>query len=583
MRLALAVTALVAVVVTWPLVLDPAGSISGHPGNDVWNHIWGYWWVADELAQGRLPLRTDLQHFPYSSRLFFIDTFGAVLTLPLQWIAGPAAAMNVVVMACFWVAGMAAWALARQVRAELFGAGPDADRDALVAAVAYATAPHLVAQAYNGITETLFAFGLPLATLAVLRLLLRPTVANALLAAGAMALCTLANWYYGLFAILGSAILLVVLAATRRERIRWGALPKALAISGVVAAAAVAPVLAGFSSTLDGPDAIVQRDPEFVWNSLVTHNITDLVSPFVPGKVYSPDLKALHGEDLLIVTYLGWTLLVLAGIGLVRIRRWRDRLPWMVWIGVFALLMLGPYLYVGGAYVTVTDRRLPMPFLALFEVLPLFGRISHPFRFVMAVQLGLGVLAAVGLGRLPRLARIGAVALVAVEALLLSPAPWPLPRSAAHMPDSVAILAADAEPGAVLDLPISVPNLERAVYLYWQTGHRRPSPYALNEPLPGVLDRSHLARALLIAEGGRLDRLPPMVGELDLVVAGRALARLGVRWVVMHGPLYPPERREQTLILLRVALGPETASTADQRYLWQLSIVDVEPDAEVAE
>lgn len=585
MRLALVVTALVAVVVTWPLALDPGGSISGHPGNDVWNHIWGYWWVADEIAHGRVPLRTDLQHFPQASRLFFIDTFGAVLTLPLQWLAGPVAAMNVVVMGCFWAAGMAAWALARHVRAELFGAGPDADRDALVAAVAYATAPHLVAQAYNGITETLFAFGLPLATLGVLRLLLRPTVKNALLAAGAMALCTLANWYYGLFAIVGSAIMLVVLAATRRERIRWGALPKVLALAGVVSAAAVAPVLAGFASTLDGPDAIVQRDPEFVWTSLVTHNITDVVSSFVPGKVYSPDLKALHGEELLIVTYLGWTLLVLAGAGLLRIRRWRDRLPWIVWITVFALLMLGPYLYVNGAYVTVTDRRLPMPFLALFEGLPLFERISHPFRFVMAVQLGLGVLATIGVGGLVaragagrggllglgNVARAGVLVLLAAEALLVSPAPWPLPRSEARLPDSVALLAADPVPGAVLDLPISVPNLERAVYLYWQTGHGRPSPYALNEPLPGVLDRSHLARALLVAEAGRLDRLPPMVGELDLVVAGRAIARLGVRWVVMHAPLYPPERREQTLTLLRAALGPETAATADGRYLWQLA------------
>ncbi len=568
------VTALVAVLVTWPLALDPAGALSGHPGNDVWNHVWGYWWVADELAQGRLPLRTDLQHFPDSSRLFFIDTFGAVLTLPLQWLAGPVAAMNVVVIGAFWAAGMAAWALAREVRAELFGAGPDADRDALVAAVAYATAPHLVAQAYNGITETLFAFGLPLATLGVLRLLLRPTIKNALLAAAGMSLCVLANWYYGLFAFIGSALLLDVFAATRRERIRWAGLPRALALAGVVSAAAVGPVLAGFASTLDGDDAIVQRDPEFVWKSLVDHNMTDVVSAFRPGKVYSPDLKLLHGEDLLIVTYVGWTLLALAAVGFFRIRRWRDRLPWAVWIGVFAVLMLGPYLYVAGEYLTFTDRRIPLPFLALFEVIPLFGRISHPFRFVMAVQLGLGVFAAVGLGAFPRPARVAAVLLLAAEALLASPAPWPLPRSDARFPESVAILAADPTPGAVLDLPISVPNLERAVYLYWQTGHRRPSPYALNEPLPTLLDRSHLARALTVAEAGRLDRLPPMVGELDLVVAGRALARLGVRWIVMHAPLYPPDRRDQTLQLLRGALGPETTTTGDDRHLWQLVLPD---------
>ena len=99
MRLALLVTAVVAVVVTWPLALDPLGSLAGHPGNDVWNHVWGYWWVADELAHGRVPLRTDLQHFPMSSRLFFIDTFGALISLPLQWIGGAPLAMNAVVEA----------------------------------------------------------------------------------------------------------------------------------------------------------------------------------------------------------------------------------------------------------------------------------------------------------------------------------------------------------------------------------------------------------------------------------------------------------------------------------------------------
>ena len=94
--------------------LDPAGALSGHPGNDVWNHVWGYWWVADELRRGYLPLRTDLQHFPGSSLLFFIDTFGALVSLPLQWLAGPVLALNAVVLGCFWAAGLAAWALARQ-------------------------------------------------------------------------------------------------------------------------------------------------------------------------------------------------------------------------------------------------------------------------------------------------------------------------------------------------------------------------------------------------------------------------------------------------------------------------------------
>ena len=91
-----------------------------------------------------------------------------------------------------------------------------------------------------------------------------------------------------------------------------------------------------------------------------------------------------------------------------------------------------------------------------------------------------------------------------------------------------------------------------------------------------MLDRSHLSRALLVAEAGRIDRLPPMLAELDLVVAGRALARLGVRYVVLHGTMYPPERRAQSLTILRTALGPETATTADDRHIWRIAL-DVEP------
>lgn len=570
MRLAALVTFLLAVLVTWPMAIAPFDAVIGHPGNDVWNHIWGYWWVAEEVAAGRFPLRTSLMHFPDDSSLFFIDSFGAFLTLPVQWVFGPVFAINFIVFMCFWAAGLGAWALARHLLTERSGPGVDTDRTALVASVAYAASPHLLGQAYNGITETLFAGGLPLAILATLRLYERPGARRVVVAAVAAALCTLANWYYGLFAAMGSLVLLFCFALARRERIGWRAMPVALAATAVIAGSLVAPMLLAFSSTLDGEDAIVQRDPEFVWKSLINHNMTDVVSLFHPGKFYSPDLKALHGEDLLIITYVGWTLLGVAALGFYRLRRWRDRLPWLVWTLVFTLMMLGPYLYVDGGYVTLFDRRIPLPFLGLFEAVPAFQRISHPFRFVVPVQLGLGVLATFGAATLPRWGRIVVVGGMLVEVLALSPAPWPLPRSETTMPAYCAALRDDPVPGAVVDLPANVPNLERAVYLYYQTVHGRPSPYSLNEPLPPMLGRSHLIRALLVAEAGRIDRLPPQLGDLDLVVAGRALGYRGVRYIVVHERLYLPERLDQVVTLMRSALGPETENTGEGELIWKL-------------
>ncbi|MSP54127.1 MAG: hypothetical protein EXR69_00740 [Myxococcales bacterium] len=574
MRPAVLATFLLATLVTWPTLIQPTSAVLGHPGNDVWNHIWGYWWVAGELAEGRLPLSTGLMHFPDTSRLFFIDTFGAVITLPIQWALGPVAAINAIMFVCFWAAGFSAWLLGRHVLTTLQGAGPRTDRLAFLVAIAYAGSPHLIAQAYNGITETLFAAGLPFTTLASLRLYERPGPARAIVAGVTGALTVIANFYFGLFAVIGAVVLLGTHAWARRDRVHWRALPVPAVFGVALGLVLVAPVLMVFASTLDAADAIVHRDEDFVLQSLMNHNMTDVVSLWHPGKFYSPDLKAMTGEDLLIVTYVGWCLTLLAALGVHSLRP-ADRLHWMIWVAVFGVLCLGPYLYVNGGYVTVDDRKIPLPFLPLFKAIPVFQRISHPFRFVMGVQLGLGILAVGGLARRPGWVHGVAGALMIGESLLASPAPWPIARSRTDIPAYVYAMHDDPTPGAVVDLPINVPNLERAVYLHYQTMTGRPIPYSLNEPLPPILQRSHLARALLVAEGGQVDSLPPSLGSLDLVVAGRALARVGVRYIVVHERMYPSERLSQVLGILRTALGPETVDTGAGERVWRLD----DPDA----
>jgi hypothetical protein len=92
----------------------------------------------------------------------------------------------------------------------------------------------------------------------------------------------------------------------------------------------------------------------------------------------------------------------------------------------------------------------------------------------------------------------------------------------------------------------------------------------LNEPLPEVLRRSHLVGTMLVAEGGRVESLPPVLPELDLVTSGRALSALGARYVVLHAPLYPPDRARVALRVVRAALGPETLVTDDARHVWRL-------------
>ncbi len=561
---------LLAATVTWPVAANPTEILIGHPGNDSWNHVWGYWWVGEELAAGRWPIHTDLLAWPEGGTLYFIDTIQALVSWPLQWIGGPVLAFNMVIILQLAFSGFAAWLLARRLSGDALASG--------AALVIYGAAPHLLGQAYNGISETVCAGWFPLTLLCLLRLLDRPDARRAAALAISAGICVMTSWYFGLFAVLGSMILLGWRIARRAWSIQWGPTLLALAGAGAGALVMVVPFFASFRRSLEAGDALVTRDPEFVEASLLNHNITDLLAFFHLSQTPSPDLKALYGEELIIVIYLGWVGLLLAGYALWATRRYRQYAPWLWLGGSFFVFSLGPYLNIGGTYVELLGARVPLPFLPLYKAIPIFDRISHPFRFVMGVQLMLAVLSAHGLRHLLRRravgVRVAAVAVVAVvmlaEIALASPARLPVPTSAAHVPAAYAQMAEDPVPGAVLDLPLTVPNLERAVYVWYQSAHGRSVPWGLNDPMPASLLRNRLTVTLIRLEATRARLAPPMLPELDLVVSARALARQGYRYVVVHQSLYPGFKSRQVESLLTALFGDPQRHEEDELLVYVL-------------
>ncbi len=546
---------ILAVVVTWPVALSPTGQLVGHPGNDTWNHVWGYRWVADELAGGEWPGQTDMLAFPDGGTLYFIDTTQAVLSVPLQWVVGPAMAYNMAVLFGLALAAFGSWLLARRVTGDSIAAG--------LAMVIYGCSPHLLGQAYNGISETVCAGWLPIALWALVRFLDKPDWSRAGVLGVLMAMCMLTSWYYGLFAVIATAVLLSWRALRQPWIQPWVKSMIRLTAAAFLGGALVAPLLIMFSSSLDAPDAIVTRDPEFVEASLLYHNITDIVAFFRPGKTPSPDLLAMYGEELVIIIYLGWVGLLLGAAAMLLTRRHRELGPW-IWIGlIFFVFSLGPYLNVDGKMLEIDGRRVPLPFLPLFDALPLFSRISHPFRFVVGVSLSLSIIGAAGLrhllrnvGSRGRLATVGLLCCVGlVEFSFASPASLPVPTSDASIPEAYEEIARDPEPGAVLDLPMAVPNLERAVYVWYQSVHRRPVPWGLNDPMPSPLLKNRLTATLMRMEASRAQTLPPKLPELDLVIGARTLRRQGYRYVVLHERLYPEFKRKQVEALLTGVLG----------------------------
>ena len=549
----LAVFLAVAAVVCAPVAANPTGLALGHPANDVWNHIWGFWWVADSITQGQLPIRTDLVAWPNGGSLWFIDAFNAVATLPVTLTFGAVAAYNASIFGNFFLCGLGAYVLALQVARSRAGA--------TLAGLAFMTCPHLLGQAYNGITETLSAGWLPLALAALFAVRADPRPGRALLAGAALGVTAFANWYYGLFAViiggsvLGYDLVRALLAPNRVALLRRAApLLVAAGLAGTLVAGAPFGL---FFASMGATDAVVTRDPGFVWMTLVMHNMTDVVSLFRPGKHYSPDLKAMFDEDLLVIVYLGHALLWPALLTLATGWR-RFAQPWVLMAAGFLLLTLGPFLYVGGAYVQLPGGWVPLPFLALFDAFPVFSRISHAYRFVLGASLALSILLAWsvraiaerGISAPVAAAWIGALRIV--ETFWLSPAPFPLPTSVATVPAAYTQL----DGGAVLDLPVSMPVLARSQYSLYQMLHRGPLPYGLNDPSPVYLYLNRYTRYLIELERSTVAYLPGTLPMLDLALGQADLESRGLRWIVLHRADYPTTQYPKVAQFLDLTATP---------------------------
>ena len=563
---------LLSIALTWPVGLSLQSTLVGHPGNDTWNHVWGYWWVAEELMSGRWPTEANGLAFPRGGTLYFIDTIQVLMSLPISLVFGPAAAFNCIMLGEIALAGVGAWLLAYKVTSDMWAS--------FAALFLFEMSAHLLGQSYNGISETVCAGWFPLTLWALLRVMERPNVKRAIVLGVLGAMCVLTSWYYGLFSIIGSLLILGWSFWKRSWLYNLRSVLKHISMAAVVAAGIVVGPVLSFRSSLSAENAIVTRDPEFVERSLLNHNITDVQAFFQLSKVPIPDLRTLYGEELMIIIYLGWVGLCLAAVGVWKERRKSDWKLWVVFGFVFFMFCLGPYLHVGGEYLTWGGQRIPLPFLVLYKAFPIFDRISHPFRFVVGVNLAISILASQGLRVLFRkrntLVKAGVLATLPIviwtELSMFSPASLPIPHGKADVSQAYYDMRTDPVEGAVLDLPLTLPNLERAIYVWNQAIHERPVPWGLNDPMPTPLRRNLLTQTLLRIEATHARSLPALLPQLDLVISARVLARQGYRYIVVHESFYPSFKLKQTHQILKALFG-EGKRYEDGTVVYQLPAI----------
>ena len=229
---AFAICLLLATAHTWPLALNP-GRYSRNDNADTQLNEWIMAWVAHQLPRDPMHLFDANIFYPAKDTLAFSEPLivQALMGAPLAWSgASPVLVYNVVLIVGFALTAFATCLLIESWTGSL-AAG-------LIAGSAFAFNTHTLTRLAH--IQGIHIYGLPLALLALDRLILRRSVTAALALALWLAVMAYSSGYLVVFA----AVLIGVAVVTRAAE--W--LPHSrrflagVALSGAIAAVAIAPV-----------------------------------------------------------------------------------------------------------------------------------------------------------------------------------------------------------------------------------------------------------------------------------------------------------------------------------------------------
>lgn len=475
---------------TWPAMSSFSTSFFG-TYDDLYQNLWNLWWVDKSLTElHRSPYYTTWLHYPHGTTLFghTLNPFNGLVGIPLRRVMSPVAAHNALVVFAFVAGGWTMYHFARAISGGSRGG-------ALLAGFIFTFCAYHFAHSTCHLPLTTLQW-VPLCLLTLLRLFTRPTIARALLAAGATLLVAMSEHYYLLYCTIAGLLLYVIRARDERSA-RFGfrrpyVVPLLVFLLTTAATSGILIIMLLIQNA---------RDPFFGGHSASVYS-ADLLAPFIPGGSwrFGEWTKGYWGQFYAgwveASVYVGWGALLLAAIG------WRARprpmpaaLRWcLAIVVVFLVLSLGPTLRVWDF-----DTKIPLPYKLIERIIPAFKVTGMPMRMVMMVSLGLAVLAACGWARLERLtpsSRRSAIMLAIVALILFETWPRPMLRSATDVPAWVHALKAMPGTGGIID--VTTPP---AYSLYYQTIHEKPFSFGYISREPSTVATNRLRKRLALRQG----------------------------------------------------------------------------------
>ncbi|MCH2171582.1 hypothetical protein MK489_12430 [Myxococcota bacterium] len=382
--------------VTWviagphALPLDQLSTLP-YDADDVKRFMWNLWWTRESLTSLANPYWSEIVFHPRGGSLALTSypiPYG-ILSIPVQWIwpglEGLAVAINLLVLFSFTLSGIGAYRLAKHVSAS--------PRASLLAGIVFSTA---LFHTLNTVRLHLLAVEwLPFYVLCLLRLGEDPRLRRALALAAWMALCFYSSLEYAVYLLIFSSLWLAhrMVVQRRWEPRLWSRL---LVAAGAFTALA-SPLLVQQIEQLPVAGARFDLEETVSWSPA----LLSIVTPSRVHPLYGEAMRFAGAEKdgqtvgMRSESSIGLATLALALLGIAGVRRNGGAL-YAIAAAVFLVLMLGPYLRVSGTWIT----SIPLPYLALYEWVPMIRVGRDPTRFVVPLLLMLSVLTALGTRRL---------------------------------------------------------------------------------------------------------------------------------------------------------------------------------------